>query len=510
MLRAALLAALSLVAALAAGCGGGAASGDADPASAAPANAMAYIEIAIKPEGETREDALAAAGKVLATDDPEGKLREFFDKAMSEQDADTAGLDYKKDIEPWLGERAGVWFNNRLDDEGDPGGSVLVSVTDSEAALDAIHKGYANSGEKLTKRSYGGVDYEVDEDGTAVGIVGDEFLAAGPEATFKNTIDAQKGDALAESDRYKKALEGLADQRLAHFYVDPKQALALATSQQSTGTDQQELEQIRQIIPFDKLGAVAGSFTADGDRLALDMAVRTEGGGSLGAFGNLYSTAGTPLLNDLPGETWAAFGSPKYGQSIKAALDQYAGLLGGTAAREQLKNQLGIDLDEDVLSWIGDVAMFVRGDSVQTVDGGVVIQVTDKGKAEKGFNKLIGLMQSAGGVQAKPVSIDGAATAFQVTIPDAPKPIVVARSDEKVVGTYGVEAAKAALNPRSKTTWSRACSWRCRRSSRSSSRAASRRTPGTRRPSRTSMPTTRSRSAPRGAETEAACAWPWG
>jgi hypothetical protein len=448
MLRAALLAALSLVAALVAACGGGAGSGEADPASAAPGNAMAYIEIAVRPEGETRDDALAAAGKVLRTEDPEGKIRELLDKAMAEEDADTADLDYDKDIKPWLGERAGVWFNNRLDDEGDPGGAVLVAVTDADAAMDAVHKGYSNSGEKLTKRSHNGVDYEVDEDGTAVGIVGEDFLAAGPETTFKTTVDAQKGNSLAESDRYKKALESLEDERLAHFYVDPKQALALA-AQESSGTDQQELQQLQQIIPLDKLGALMGSFSADADRLALDMAVNTEGGVSLGALGNLYSTASTPLLKELPGETWAAFGSPKYGQSIKAALDQYAGLLGGTAAREQLKNQLGIDLDEDILSWIGDVAMFVRGDSLQTIDGGVVIQVTDSAKAEKGFNKLVGLMQSAGGVAAKPVSVDGAETAFQVTDPSIPKPIVIARSDEKVVGTYGLEAAKAALNPQS-------------------------------------------------------------
>ena len=181
-----------------------------------------------------------------------------------------------------------------------------------------------------------------------------------------------------------------------------------------------------------------------------DVAVNTEGGGSLGAIGNVYSMGSTPLLKELPGETWAAFGSPKYGQSIKAALDQYAGLLGGTAAREQLKNQLGIDLDEDILSWIGDVAMFARGDSIQTIDGGVVIAVTDNAKAEKGFNKLVGLLQTAGGVDAKPVSVEGAETAFQVSDPSLPKPIVIARSDKKVVGTYGLEAAKAALNPQSK------------------------------------------------------------
>ena len=73
MLRAASLAALSLLAALVVGCGGGAASGDADPASAVPANALLYAEVAIQPEGDLREDALDAAGKVLQHRGPGGQ-----------------------------------------------------------------------------------------------------------------------------------------------------------------------------------------------------------------------------------------------------------------------------------------------------------------------------------------------------------------------------------------------------------------------------------------------------
>ena len=79
MFRAASLAALSLLVALVVGCGGGAASGDADPASAVPANALLYAEVAIQPEGDLREDALDAVGEVLNTEDPEGKLREYLD-----------------------------------------------------------------------------------------------------------------------------------------------------------------------------------------------------------------------------------------------------------------------------------------------------------------------------------------------------------------------------------------------------------------------------------------------
>jgi hypothetical protein len=443
MLRAASLAALSLVAALVVACGGGAASGDADPASAVPADAMVYAEIAVRPEGNLREDVLAAAGKVLRTEDPEGKMRELLDKALAEQDQ--TNLDYDKDIKPWLGERAAFWFNDRLDDEGTPGGAAIVAVTDTEAAIAAIRKASRDAGDRLTKRSHAGVDYEVDQDGVAAGTV-EDFLIVGQEAEFKRTIDAQKGDSLGESDRYRAGVDELEDERLAHFYLDLKRAFRMA-SQESP--DDEDLRQLQALLPIDRLPPLVGSFVANGDRLALDAAIKGEGLGQLGALGG-WTTSGTPLLQELPGDSWAAFGSAKYGQTFKAVFDQYAGALGGAAAKQQLRDQFGIDLDRDLLSWIGDVAVFVRGDTMQSLDGGLVIDVTDEGKAKTGFGKLVGLLQSAGGVSAKPVSIDGAETAFAVEDASIPKPIILARSSERVVVAYGQEAAKQAFSPDSK------------------------------------------------------------
>ncbi len=265
MLRAAALAALSLLAALVVACGGGAASGDADPASAVPADAMFYSEFVVRPSGDVRDGALDAIGKALNTDDPSGKVSELLDRAF----ADEGGhLDYDKDVKPWLGDRAGVWLSSRLDSEGDPGGSAIIATTDPDAALDAFHK--SSTGSKLTKRSYAGTDYEVDKDGVATGIV-DDFLVTGPEAEFKRTVDAAKGDSLADADRYRKSVSKLEDNRLAHFYVDLKRVFQLAM--QSQPQDAQSLGQLQALVPLGKLPPLVGSFMADGDRLALDMSL---------------------------------------------------------------------------------------------------------------------------------------------------------------------------------------------------------------------------------------------
>src|SRR5829696_2431111 len=58
-----------------AACGQSASGGDDDPATLVPADAPVYVEGSVRPEEALRGDALAAAGKILRTDDPAGELR---------------------------------------------------------------------------------------------------------------------------------------------------------------------------------------------------------------------------------------------------------------------------------------------------------------------------------------------------------------------------------------------------------------------------------------------------
>jgi hypothetical protein len=103
MLRASNLALLCLVVALAAAaCGQTGSGGDGDPASLVPARAPFYLEAAVQPQDERRDDALAAAGKIMRADDPAGKLRELIDRKLAEQgDA----LTRERDFASWLGAR---------------------------------------------------------------------------------------------------------------------------------------------------------------------------------------------------------------------------------------------------------------------------------------------------------------------------------------------------------------------------------------------------------------------
>jgi Protein of unknown function (DUF3352) len=444
MLRAtALLLTCAVTALTAAACGSSASGGEGDPAALVPAGAPIYAQAAIQPEGERREDALAAIGKVMRTDDPAGKLRELIDRQLANQGD---GLTWEKDFAPWLGEEAGIWASDLGADV--PSFAAIVQTTDAEKARAAVQRFKETGDETFTKRSHAGVDYEVNTEGMAVGFV-DDFLVLATENAFKRTADmAEGGESLADSDRYKDTLDDLEDDRLGNFYFDTKALMDAALAEDPESA--QQLEQFKSILPLDKLGPTAGSLQADGDGIAVDTVTTGLPEGVVKTATALLGGSGSELIGDLPGDAWGAFAVPKVGEAAKSLFSAFAGALGGAAVSAQLKQETGLDLEQDVFSWIGDVAVFVRGASEPALDGALVMQSTDDDKASTAFGKIVALIGREQGVKPDPVRIDGAESAFSFTTPDADKPIVLARGSGRVVAAYGEEAARAALAPSAK------------------------------------------------------------
>jgi hypothetical protein len=445
MLRARLLAlpCLLLIAVVVAACGGAPGAGDdADPATAVPAGAAIYLEGVVRPEGDQRADVLDAARKVLRTPDPEAKLRALVDQGLEKSDG--PGVSYAKDIAPWLGRKVGVWVSGL--DRSKPGYAVLVATKDTDKAQAAIDKGA--KGQTSTQRSYKGVDYQVDADGVAAGVVGD-FFAVGTEPEFRRTIAAKDGASLAEDKRYTSTIDQLDESRLGSFYVDLKPFFeqALQSDPQAAG----QLEQIRSIFPIDELDPLGGALLANGDRIAFDTVMQGAGVKSLSAFSPLLGTGTTPLIAELSGDAWAAYGAPNVGPGLKTVFARAAGALGGAAAAQQLEQRYGIDLERDVFGWIGDVALFVRGSDQSTLDGGLVIQATDPENMRNAFGKLVGLLQAQGGKKVTPVRVKGAAVAFSAgPAQGLGKPVILARSDDRVVIGLGEPATADALAPESR------------------------------------------------------------
>ena len=432
ILRSAAPASLLATAALVAACGSGGAGGEGDPATVVPSDAVFYAEAIVRPEGPQREDALDAAGKVLLTDDPEGEIRERLEQAFASED-----FDYERDVEPWLGERAGLWVSPTARD--DDFGVVLLAATDTEAAMESLAAAFERSGETPADRTHRAHEYIVDSSGVAAGIV-DDFVAIGREQNYRRTVDAAEGDSLAETDEYADVVDALEDERLAHFWADTPALIELGAAQDPEARG--HLGPLSALLPLDQLPPIAGSFVADGDRLALEVQVRSAESLS---FGPLLASGSTPLLQELPGDTWAAVGASDAGAALRATLDGVAGAIGGLALRREVENETGLDLDRDLLDWIGHVALFVRGTEPPGLDGGLVIQPTDEGKAEQAFGRIVGAIQVGAEVRARPIDVPGADQAFEFVDARSPYPVVIARGSGLVVVTAGRAAAEAAL-----------------------------------------------------------------
>jgi hypothetical protein len=441
MLRAvALTFTCAVMAITAVACGQSASGGDANPASLVPADAGLYLEAAVRPEGDRRGNALAAAGKVLRTDDPAGRLEQLFDDALANEGED---FTWARDFAPWVGEEAGMTVSDL--EAAEPSFAFVLTTTDAEAAKAAIEKA-ARSGETTySKRSYDGIDYQVDDDGTAVGLI-DDFVVIATEKAFKRTADVRDGGkTLADSDRYKSAIDDLADDRLGLMFVDMKTLIdaSLAKDPESAA----QFEQVKQFLPLDKLGPTVASLQADGDAIVVDSATTGVPEGPFRTLIELTSGAKTELMADLPGDAWGAFALPKLGETAKTMFSSFAGAIGGAAAAAEVKRSTGLDLEQDIFSWIGDAGLFVRGATEQELDGALVIQSTDDAKASAAFGKIIGLIGKEAGARPDPIQLEGAESAFSLTTPGAEKPIVLARGEGRVVAAYGEEAAKAALDP---------------------------------------------------------------
>jgi hypothetical protein len=338
-----------------------------------------------------------------------------------------------------------VWATNFQ--AAEPSFAVIVAAKDTDAAKAALARFEKSDDSAETKRSYQGVSYSVDEEGMADGVV-DDFVVLATEDAFKRTVDTRDGDKLVDSDRYKDAVDDLDDNRLGHYFLDVKPAFDAALKQDPEAA--RNFEQFKSLFPLDKLGPITGAFTADGDGMALDTVVTGVPEGPFRNLAQLWSGDGTELLGELPGDAWGAFVLPKLGESAESLFSTFAGAIGGAAVAGQFKQATGLDLQQDVFSWIGDAGLFVRGADMASLDGALVIGSTDDARAEAAFGKLVALIGKETGSAPEPVEVAGADAAFGIDTPDAPKKIVLARGKGRVVAAYGEAAAGAALSPSAK------------------------------------------------------------
>ena len=411
---------------VATGCGNGGSPASSGAASLAPAGAVIYGEATLDPS----DDQQAAINSLVERFPGEGsageRIRGLLEKAFSESDS---GLSYSKDIEPWLGDQAGFFVSSLNPGAGGSGGALMVATDDEGTARDAIEKAArANDGKASSYKDH---DYYAISGGAA-GVV-DGWVVLGNEGGFKAAVDTAEGGAELEDDEaYGKALRDAPDDRLGFVYFNTP---AFVSQLQKSGAG-------AAVGPFAGLfkDPLLATFNANEHGVRLEATLPES---LSSAFPILGDSGGRAA--DLPADSWLALAQPDLGKTISYFVDAFGSLAGGRdALAQQLKAATGLDLEQDVISWMGDWSLFVRGTSVAELSGALVVETTDEAASRRFIDAVARL---AGKSDANLTERPGG---YTLRTPSVPEPIHLFQRDGKVVLAYGDSAAADAFDPAEK------------------------------------------------------------
>jgi hypothetical protein len=419
------LIALTTAIAFAAGCGNDRAS-SADAESLAPASSVVYGEATLRPEGDQR----AAIDELVSKFPGEGSAGDRIGRLMEKAFESEGNLSYKDDVEPWLGDEA-AFFVSKLQ-AGEPNAALLVATEDEDAAVDSIEK----EGDARETEHRGRTVYEY-SDGEGAAAVVDGWLVVGNRPGVRDAIDtAEDGDALGDQDRYRETLEDAPDERLGFIYVNMP---VLARQLEQTPESAALLGQLRQF--FEEPLLVTAQATEHGVRLESTVPASLLTG--IPGFAE-----GTGSVEELPASSWLAFAQPDLGKTFEGVLE-FGGVRGSDVIEQQFRSETGLDLQDDVISWMGDWSLFVRGTSVADLDGAMVVETSDEAASGRFIDAVARLARENAppGSRVGPLSLAGGGDGVTFRNADVPQPIHLFQRDGKVVAAYGDAAADAALDP---------------------------------------------------------------
>ncbi|EWT04029.1 hypothetical protein N864_14135 [Intrasporangium chromatireducens Q5-1] len=303
--------------------------GGAQPADVIPGDALAYVRLDIDPSAGQKIAAVRFLSKipgardVFSSDDMRQKLWEQVVKES--KNACLKKFDFGKDIQPWLGQRAGLGFR-----PGKTGGEqnmvIALQTSDESTASDTLARLTACSTDSKDKTDI---------------RTRDGYVLLTPKGQGDTTLAALDKGSLASNATFSGDMSALGDQGVASMWFDNAKFAALA--QQESGTKQQ--------VPDTLRGRSA--FTLRFDPSYIEMAGIGRG---LDAVKQVSGSGAE--LGRLPADTIGAFQLSGGDQlldgawpELKKGLDSVAG--GGGDVQSMLESELGITLPDDLKVLLG-------------------------------------------------------------------------------------------------------------------------------------------------------------
>jgi hypothetical protein len=341
-----------------------------------------------------------------------------------------AGIDYAEDVEPWLGDEVALFLTGDL---SAPDGAVLLQTSDAEAALAAVGQALAAEGaDPQQESSYRDVTIwavpveppaaEVDVTEMGYAVIGD-FVAIGTPDGLTAAVDAHRDGGIVADDDYRRMVDPLTDDRLLTYWVDAPQIV------QSAVEDIDEAQVFAEsAFAFAPQQESAGAVFATAESVVFETVTRKPDDGP----GFLPSESSVTLMGSLPAEAWVSAVIPAIGRNVVEILDE---IPESADLEEVFSSSTGLDLRDDVLSWMQDGALFVSGEDVTELGGALVIESSDPAATTRTLDEVF---RPGRGLDAsvQPTQVGGMA-GFELVDPAAPAHVVVLGGERLIVAVDG-------------------------------------------------------------------------
>jgi hypothetical protein len=355
--------------------------GGAQPESVLPANTFAFAKVDLDPSAGQKLDAIRfirkfpdAQGEVKEDSD----LREVIFKGIQD-DGQLEGVDYAKDVEPWLGERIGIGAVPGATADAEPTPVIALAVTDEGKAKDSLPK--------VAKAAGGECQ-----------LVEDYALCTEDAGKLGAIVAAAKKSSLADSANFTEDMGDLGEDGIASAWFDAAKLGSVAKSL-SPGS---VLGVTPSGVDASTAGRVAMALRFDGPHL--ELAGHTNGS-SVKFVG---SEKGTDIA-DLPKGTLAALSVANAGDQLKAGWPALEKAIKGEAGEQefadglaQAEDALGISLPDDLYAALGSQFSLAFGGLGEGQSEFRIAAVTDGDKAVlQRLADAAGQSMGAGGLTLK-------------------------------------------------------------------------------------------------------------
>ncbi|MGI8595390.1 MAG: hypothetical protein ACR2ML_13695 [Solirubrobacteraceae bacterium] len=471
--------------------GGGDGALGADPARVTPPRIALYADVSLRPTGEQGANARKLVARAVGARETGARLATLVGRAV---DGGRGRLDYRRDVEPWIGGRVGVFFRSLAGPRSR--GMLVVAARDAGGARAAI----VTAPDAGARRTYHDVDYALRPDGTAAGVV-DGFAVIGDEGGVRASIDAARGYALAGTDRFRLRVRRAKGDRVGFLYLDLLSVGdLLGPGLVPTATAKQLRERLSVTDPLPVVAILSAKPSAalvdfgsrPGDSLAPGQEGQGNAGGGQGDGGTPPGEAGggaaptpgaggsdevagpeagpgsgaspgaptaglsllsAPLLPELPADAWLALGVPDAGRQaselVDPAIDPGLGLDAVDEVGRRLERH-GLDLRDGVLPALGGMVLFLRGGSPGQLDGGAVIESLDPVGSRAALARLARVLAQRPGWRARASDLRGREGArragFRLDAPGVDRPLYLSARGNRIVVGVGRRAAIDALD----------------------------------------------------------------